>query len=269
MSKVPEAKILTRMTSSRHSDLDQPGNSANTGLPPSKDLNMNQLSKTTQLPQDPSRTYDPKTGKDSNEIDYFLIDGSGSMSIKWWDFLNACDAYTEASKANNLESHLIVHVFDTSDMEMIQRNEPLSTAKLFRDDPIGSHFQGTPLYDAINLAGRRLRELNPKKATIILVTDGDDMDSKTSVVQASAIIKWMKAKGWQVVVIGCDFENSAQAKLLGLHEENSLAVDRKQLTNAARNLAGKRAAYSRDGEDIKFSKDEKTKFGGYLTGPSK
>jgi len=205
---------------------------------------------------------------ESNDLDYLLVDGSASMQPKWWNFLTAGDVFLDESRKNGVKSHLVVHVFDTEDMEMIQRDEPLSTAKTFVEEPLGSHFGGTPLYDAIVLMGMRLKERNPSKASILIITAGDDLDSKTKVDSAKRVLDWCRAKGWQVTFIGCDFNNDDQSKLLGADASNTIGVDRKLLNDAARNLATKRAAYSRDGENIGFTDDEKKKFGGYLTDQS-
>lgn len=218
-------------------------------------------------------TMDDKTGfelttQDASrpaELDYLLIDGSGSMQDKWWNFLTAADIFLDTARNNGLESHLLVHVFDTEDMEMIQRDCDLKAAKTFKEEPIGSHFQGTPLYDAINLMGRRLRERNPKKCSILIITDGDDQDSKTSIHDAKRILDWCRARGWQVTFIGCDFNNEHQSKLLGANESNSIGVAKALLPDAARNLATKRNAYSHSGEDISFTDKEKQQFGGYLS----
>jgi hypothetical protein len=200
-----------------------------------------------------------------NELDYFLVDGSSSMSDKWWDFLAAADTFLAAAKSNGLKSHLVVHVFDTVDMEMIQRDCLLQDAISFDKEPLGSHFGGTPLYDAINLMGRRLKERNPSKCSILIITDGEDFDSATTIHQARAILDWCRARGWQVTFIGCDFNNSAQARLLGADDTNSIGVQKKLLSDAARSLATKRSAYSHSGEDISFSDKEKQQFGGYLS----
>lgn len=206
---------------------------------------------------------------ESNDLDYMLIDGSASMQTKWWNFLTAGDIFLDTARKNGVRSHLVVHVFDTEDHEMIQRDEPLATAKTFAEDPIGSHFGGTPLYDAIVLMGLRLKERNPSKASIVIITDGDDLDSRTSVNDAKRVLDWCRARGWQVTFIGCDFNNDDQSKLLGADASNTIGVDRKLLNDAARNLATKRAAYSRDGDNIAFTDDEKKKFGGYLTDGTK
>lgn len=212
---------------------------------------------------------DDSSLNEQNELDYFLVDGSRSMQDKWWDFLAAADTLLRSAKSNGLQSHLIVHVFDSSDIEMIQRDCPIGQAKSFHEEPLGSYFQATPLYDAINLMGRRLRERDPKKASILIITDGDDSGGLTSVDDARKILDWIKAKGWQVTFLGCDFNNSRQAALLGMNESNCIGVQQKLLSDAARNLATKRAAYSHSGEEISFSDKEKQQFGGYLSDQSK
>ena len=224
----------------------------------------------TQLPKTIPGVLDAKADssvREQNELDYFLIDGSGSMMPKWWEFLAAADTFLKTAKSNGLKSHLVVHVFDSEDLEMVQRDCNLADAKSFSEEPLGSHFQGTPLYDAINLMGRRLKDRDPGKCSIIIITDGESSqyENKTSIAQARAILDWCRAKGWQVTFFGCDFNNDRQSKLLGANESNSIGVQKKLLSEAARNLANKRSAYSHSGEDISFSDTEKQQFGGYLS----
>lgn len=203
------------------------------------------------------------------ELDYFLVDGSASMRDKWWDTLGAMDNWLKVLRDQNVASHGIVHVFDSYNIESVQRDSAIGTWPTFGDDPIGSTFGGTPLYDAINTMGRRLRDLDPKKASIVIATDGDDTGNEyTDEHQARAILDWCRAKGWQVTFIGCDFNNSKQAKLLGADESNSIGVARKMLGAAGEELGRKRARFSKGAEDMKFSDAEKKQFGGYLTGPS-
>lgn len=202
------------------------------------------------------------------QLDYILVDGSGSMQDKWWDFLSALDSFMETLKSQNIHSHGIVSVFDSTDLDCVQRDGLLSDWKAFYDEPLGAHWGGTPLYDAINLTGRKIRALDPSKASIVIVTDGEEADSQhTDADQAKAIINWMRAKGWQVNFIGCDFNNSAQARLLGVNESNALGVSKKLLADAGRLLGKKRVNYGLYGEDMKFTDDEKTKFGGLLPPP--
>jgi hypothetical protein len=202
-------------------------------------------------------------------LDYLVIDGSGSMVDKWWDFMASADAFVQLLKDANLNSHLIATVFDDKSIGYIQRDEALSDWTSFIDRPLDLGRGYTPLYDAINAAGQHLRDLDPARASIIFVTDGDENCSEcTDVVQAAAIIKWMRAKGWQVTFIGCDYNNMKQAAQLGVNEHNTIGVAKARLLDAAKALGEKRIRHAKFGTDMHFSDDEKQQFGGYLNGPS-
>lgn len=199
------------------------------------------------------------------QLDYILIDGSGSMSDKWHASLNALDIYMDALKAQNIHSHGIVQMFG-EELSIIIRDETVANWSKFGLEPVRMCGGLTPLYDAINLMCRSLRDLDPPNASICIVTDGDENKSThTSAAQARALLDWCRAKGWQVTFIGCDFNNTRQAKLLGANERNMLTVRAMKLLEAGETLAKKRINNIRTGADINFSDDEKENFGGYLT----
>lgn len=203
------------------------------------------------------------------QLDYILIDGSGSMQDKWWDTLAGLDGFIDTLRAMNIASHGIVHVFDSRDVKSIQRDSVIGEWKTFRDDPLGAGWASTPLYDAINAMGRELRDLDPPRCSIVIVTDGDENGSKyTNATQAKAILDWCRAKGWQVTFLGAEFNNSAQAKLLGANASNSIGVQKLKLLEAGKALGEKRARNALFGEPINFSDEERKNFGGYLTGPN-
>ena len=200
------------------------------------------------------------------QLDYILLDGSSSMRNKWWDTIGGLDNYMKVLRSENIASHGILHVFCGENLVSIQRDGVIADWPSFSDDPPGAHWGVTPLYDAINYMGREFRRLNPVRATAVVVTDGDEIGSRhTTVDQAAAILNWMRAKGWQVVFLGADFNNSKQAKLLGVNEANSIGVRQMKLLEAGTELGRKRARHARTGEDISFSDEEKTNFGGYLS----
>jgi hypothetical protein len=200
--------------------------------------------------------------------DYILLDGSSSMETKWWDTLVAIEAYISGLKAENVNSHIILQTFDSTALDFIQRNEPITSWKPLTTNPIGSYWGCTPLYDAISAMGRRLRDLNPPRCSILIVTDGQENGSQfTSLVQAKAILDWCRAKGWQITFIGANFNNSEQASLLGASPSSAIGVGQKRLSDATSSLAKKRAAYGLYGTDMHFSEGERQQFGGYLSAP--
>jgi hypothetical protein len=221
--------------------------------------------------KDPSMTQDLANrggGLTAPQLDYILVDGSGSMMNKWWDCLAALDGFMDVLKSQGVASHGIVSVFDDHNISEIQRDGEIAHWKTFSEEPLGAHWGGTPLYDAINFMGRHLKELAPPRASIVIITDGAESDSKhTSAAQARAILDWCRAKGWQVTFLGADFNNSNQAKLLGANDSNSIGVRSMKMLEAGKALGEKRARNALFGEDINFTADEKENFGGYLAAP--
>lgn len=203
------------------------------------------------------------------QLDYILIDGSGSMQEKWWDTLAGLDAFMKVLQAQNISSHGIVHVFDNTEIHLIARDSEISSWPTFIDEPFGAHWGGTPLYDAINLMVRRMATLDPERASIVIITDGDENASThTTVHEARALLDWCRAKGWQVTFLGADFNNSRQSRALGATDSNSIGVRKMKLLEAGKVLGEKRARHAISGTDISFTSEEKENFGGYLTGPS-
>lgn len=202
------------------------------------------------------------------QVDYILVDGSASMLDKWWEFMASLDAFVDGLRTAQLNSQVICQVFDSNNLSFIQRDCTIDQCKTFHEEPLMSTWGTTPLYDAINLMARSLRDLDPSRASVVIVTDGDENGSAhTDFTQARALLDWMKAKGWAVTFIGCDFNNSALASKLGITDSNSIGVAKAQLTNAAKAFAEKRKRHYHTGEDMNFSASEKQQFGGYLAAP--
>lgn len=203
------------------------------------------------------------------QLDYILLDGSGSMISKWDETLAGLDAYFNVLRRASFSSHGILHVFDTDNLEYIQRDSTINTWPCFDRGTVDLPGGGTPLYDAINLAVRRLAELDPKVCSLIIVTDGQNTHSQTDEVQARALLDWCRAQGWQVIFLGADFNNAKQARALGGTAQSFIGVQRGRMREAGETLGEKRLRYGRTGADIGFSDGEKSEFGGYLTGPGR
>jgi hypothetical protein len=171
------------------------------------------------------------------QIDYILVDGSGSMIDKWWNMMDALDEYVSGVKAEQTNTEVIVQVFDSGNLDLIVRKEHVrdwqSPRTPGKEIPLPGG--GTPLYDAINLLGRKMRDMDPPRASIVIVTDGYNTYSQhTDETQAKAIIEWMKAKGWQVIMIGANFDNSTTAKALGVDRNMAIGVEKSHLKAAAK-----------------------------------
>lgn len=218
---------------------------------------MNQLSNTSALPQN------LKTQRD-----YILLDASSSMSSRWWESLEAIDKYVEGLKQQNVSSVISLATFTTSGAGIFYdkcRESTTDTWEPLMQKAPDFWAGSTPLYDAINMVIREAKDTDPLKCSILVVTDGEENGSKTTLPQAKAFIDWARAKGWQVTFFGCDFDNSEQAKMLGMGPQNAIGTSAKRLSDAAATLAKKRAHHAHFGTPMNFSEDEQQKFSGYLT----
>jgi len=203
------------------------------------------------------------------QLDYFLLDGSGSMMPKWTNTLASLAAFRDVMMAAHAHSHAVLQVFDSGELSRIERDALLAAWPSYANAFIRCPGGGTPLYDAINYMARSLRELDPPKASIVIITDGYENGSRyTQLAQAEALLNWCRAKGWQVTFLGCDFNNARQAKALGARPENSIGVRAELMEEAGKLLGQRRLRHMRTDEDINFTDEEKRDFGGYLTGPS-
>lgn len=217
----------------------------------------------------PQHLIVPQANLLAPQLDYVLLDGSGSMADKWWETLAGLQAFCDVLRAENIHSHAILQVFDSTDIEFLQRDSLLSEWKpLTGSAPISYHGGGTPLYDAVNIMVRRLADLDPPRASIVIVTDGFENGSKvTSAEQARNLLDWCRAKGWQVTFLGADFSNYSQAAQLGAEPRNAIGVAQARLEDAGKLLGKKRVDNARSGRDMDFTKDEQQDFGGYLPSP--
>lgn len=214
------------------------------------------------------KSYSSVPKADQSQIDFILLDSSGSMESKWWDSLNAIDVYVKTLKTQNIKSQVMLTVFSGPLEFSLERDCQIEDWKDFTTDPIGGFWMGTALYDAINTMARTLRDLNPPRCAITIVTDGEENASQiTNHTQAKAMLDWCRAKGWQVTFIGCEFNNAKQAGLLGSNPAAAIGVSQMYLSDAAQELAKKRARYAVSGEQMHFTEEERQQFGGYLSAP--
>jgi hypothetical protein len=199
-------------------------------------------------------------------LDYIVLDGSGSMMGKWRQTLAAIEQYRKTLTDANAASHLILSVLGSHDCAAIHYDGKAGDTQSLPF--FEAEFSGTPLYDAINSMARHIRELNPTRATILICTDGMENESKyTTAENAKALLDWLRAKGYQVIFFGCDFNNSLQAKELGANPDKAIGVQKELLKDGAKLLANKRIRYGLYGEEIHFTTTEQTQFGGLLSPP--
>jgi len=210
-------------------------------------------------------TYAKLPAELREQRDFILLDGSSSMANLWRPMCRAIDWYMRGLRDNATESLTTLSVFSSDDIGVDVRDEWASTWTPLAEAPIRLPGGGTPLYDAINRMCRRLRDEDPLRCSILVVTDGEANGMQaTSEIQARQLLKWCEAKGWQVTFLGCDWDNSRLAALMGLQPQQAIGVGREHLNSAAAELAKKRSRHATSGAPMHWSEDERSQFGGYL-----
>jgi hypothetical protein len=193
--------------------------------------------------------------------DFILLDRSGSMQTLWTEALGSINGYVQKLAESGVDTGVTLACFDLADTTMsfdILRDRitpstwrPVSDADA---NPRGS----TPLNDAVGKIVA-LAEAHPyDKVAIIIMTDGHENASKElSVDQAKAALDRCRAKGWQVIFLGANFDNAKQAAGYGNSSFATASVARQNLFVATTNVAASRAVYATTGAPMGFTDAQK------------
>lgn len=199
--------------------------------------------------------------------DFILLDRSQSMSLngRWEEALNSINEYAKKLADDNVDTGVTLFVFDKNDgnfcFEVVRDRITPKTWK-----PVGNEDAKprgwTPLRDAIgrlvSYARAGFNGTQYDKVAIIIVTDGEENSSKeVSHEQARVLLNECRAKGWQVIFMGADFENMAQAGSFDNNVNATVSASAGNFAAAMRMTAAKRGLYGATGQSMTYSDDEK------------
>ena len=158
--------------------------------------------------------------------DFILLDRSSSMAGRWSEALGSVNAYVKQLADDKVDTGVTLVAFDqhlgACSFDVLRDRITPSTWK-----PVGNADAqprgGTPLNDA---TGRLIALANAgvpgsgqqyDKVAIIIMTDGEENSSKEfTLTQIKALLDQCRAKNWQVIFLGADFDNARQARLTAL-----------------------------------------------------
>src|SRR5208283_3933028 len=96
------------------------------------------------------------------------------------------------------------------------------------------------------------------KLALIVMTDGlENASREFTHAAAKALLDDCRAKNWQVVFLGADFDNAAQASSYGNAAAATLAASPKNLAEAMTETASLRASYAAAGAPMKYTETQK------------
>lgn len=184
---------------------------------------------------------------------YVLIDRSGSMASQWSEAVSSVNAYVKGLKDTKTNAEITLAVFDHhGGVQFDVLRDKVKTSEwhdvgTLEVTPRGS----TPLYDAVGMLAKRAVDANRKRSVIVIMTDGEENCSREMTREsATAILDKCKAKDWQVIFLGANFDAAGQASALNIAGgvtlssilPQNLAVSMRTVADYTSNYAGRGTA---------------------------
>jgi hypothetical protein len=193
--------------------------------------------------------------------DFILLDRSGSMETLWTEALSSINSYVKKLADNGVDTGVTLATFDSDggefDFTVIRDRIIPSTWKPVTNvdaTPRGM----TPLNDATGRIVNLAESGNYDKVAIIIMTDGQENASKElSVAQAKTLLDRCRAKNWQVIFLGANFDNAAQAASYGNVAASTVRSSKRNLGRSMNLAAAKRGEYDSSGAAMTYTDAEK------------
>ena len=197
--------------------------------------------------------------------DFILLDRSGSMEALWGEALSSINAYVAKLSADKVDTGVTLAAFDAIDGS--------SSFEIVRDRIIPATWMAvtaneimprgmTPLNDATGRIVNLARAGNYEKVAIIIMTDGmENASVELTVSQAKALLDDCRAKNWQVIFLGANFDNAKQARGYGNSQAATIQAAPAALVRTMQSAAVQRGVYATSGSAMAWSEAEKQELG--------
>lgn len=184
--------------------------------------------------------------------DFILLDRSGSMVSLWTEALSSVNGYVKKLADEKVDTGVTLVTFDSPEGKMVfdvirDRIIPSTWREVTKEEASPRGF--TPLNDAVGKIVDRANAGAPNgqkydKVAIIIMTDGQENASRElDVNQAKKLLDDCRAKGWQVVFLGANFDNAAQAASYNTQSQHTVRSTAANLRQTMSVMASKRAVY--------------------------
>lgn len=182
---------------------------------------------------------------------YILLDRSGSMQSLWVEALSSVNAFAKelANRQDGpaVDSHVTLAVFDSQEslqFDVLRRKQPALHWEAVTDKDASPRGM-TPLLDAMVRLISLAEGDNPDKAVIVVMTDGQENASREVTREGvKAALDRVKAKGWEIVFLGANFDNIADASSVGVQGGQQMAMSAGTMNESMARLAKKSRAYA-------------------------
>lgn len=199
--------------------------------------------------------------------DFILLDRSGSMAKKglWTEALAAINLYVKKLADGNIDTGVTLATFDKDGQDfkfevVRDRIIPRTWDQVTIADaaPRGM----TPLNDAVCRIVAMAEAGTYDKVAVVVMTDGLENASveDRAGTAARAGLDRIRARGWQVVFLGADFDNAAQAAFYGTKAAQTVQSSVCNMSATAESLGAARSAYATGAaNDMSISDEDKAR----------
>ena len=182
---------------------------------------------------------------------YVLLDRSGSMQSLWVEALSSVNAYAKElanrQDGDAVDSYVTLAVFDGQEglqFDTLRQKVPALHWENVTDAEASPRGM-TPLLDALVRIIALADADNPQKAVIVVMTDGQENASKEVTRDGvKAALDRVKAKGWEVVFLGANFDNISDADSVGVGGSKQMAMSAGTMNESMSRLAKKARSYA-------------------------
>ena len=211
---------------------------------------------------------DDKTQSPAKIHSYILLDRTGSMSSIWDEALSSVNAYAAniAGQAGDVVPQITLAVFDAQDglqFDVLRRAVPPEDWQKVTDKEASPRGM-TPLFDAIARLISIAEGDSPEKAVIVIMTDGAENASReVTKAGVKAALDRAEKRGWEIVFLGAEVANFADADAVGISARKSMAMGRGRMSESMTRLARKSQIYyaSEVGAPVEFDEADREEAG--------
>lgn len=194
--------------------------------------------------------------------DYVLLDRSYSMLNQWGEALAGVNAYVRKLAEDKVDTGVTLVTFDTNhdgtmSFDIIRDRIIPSTWR-----PVGAHEVsprgGTPLNDATARMVNIAENAGYDNVAFIIMTDGEENASREhagaeGLARVRGMLDRIRAKGWQVIFLGADFNNQKQAASYNNTRGSTISATVGTFATTLENTAMLRSAYAATGQAMNYT----------------
>lgn len=198
---------------------------------------------------------------------YILLDRSGSMATEWVETIGSINGYVEKLATEDVTKNVKVDViafdkpgYTDGEISYVKIREKCSASDWRSIQPSEISPRGTtPLNDAIGKLCSDVRDDDPRRAMIIIMTDGHENSSfEYSQNSAKKALDDLRKRDYEVVFLGANFRDvEKQSVTYGGTWDKTINTTSRRRAETMYNLAAASVNYATTGAGINLSADEK------------